>query len=124
MVACTPLFNGVQGPHRDVLVEAAGGEDIVQLIVACRFRVLTWEVERDNVTGVRGFTCSRRLRLPTIRSLGPHELQPDSRHPLEHGPVSSLPVRVAAIAIAVRDIEITGGQDTVRLWILVPDESR
>ena len=70
MVACAPLFDRVHGPHRDVLVEAAGGEDIVQLIVACRFRILTWEVVRDDVAGVRGFTRSRRIRLPTIRSLG------------------------------------------------------
>ena len=36
VVACAPLFNAIHGPNRDAVVEAARGEDVVQLVVACR----------------------------------------------------------------------------------------
>ena len=119
-----PTLRRVHGPHRDAFMEAAGGEDVVELIVACRLWVLTREVVRHDVAGVLGFTRRRRLCLPTIRRLGAYELQPNGCHPLKHRPVACLPVRISAIAIPMRNIEITGGQDAIRLRILVADECR
>ena len=64
MVACTPLFSGVHGLHSDALVEAARGEDVVELIIARRLWILTGEIVGDDVAGVRGFANCRRLPLP------------------------------------------------------------
>ena len=85
VVAGTPLFDGVQSAHLDALVEAARGENEVKLVVASRLWVLTGEVVRHDVTGVGGFSRCQRLRLPAIRQLRPHELQPNGLHPVEHG---------------------------------------
>lgn len=49
MVACALLLDGVHRPHLDALVEAAGGEDVVELVIACRLWVLTWEVVGDDI---------------------------------------------------------------------------
>ena len=67
---------GVQSAHLDALVEAARGENEVKLVVASRLRVLAGQVVRDDVAGVGGFTGREHLRLPAIRQLRPHELQP------------------------------------------------
>ena len=114
VVDCAPLFEGVHGSHLHAPVEAARGEDVVQLVVACCRWVFAGEVERDHVAGVRGFVRRWRLRLSPVRRRRPYELQPNGRHPLEHRPVACLPVRrTAAIAVAVRDVEVAGGQDTI-----------
>ena len=55
VVACVPLFDAVHGSHLHAPMEAARGEDVVQLVVACCRWVLAGEVERDHVAGVRGF---------------------------------------------------------------------
>ena len=54
MIACAPFFDGIHGPHRDVLVKAAGGEDVVELLVACCLRALAGKVARYDVAGVAG----------------------------------------------------------------------
>ena len=64
MAARAPLLDGVHVPHPDALVESARGEGVVQLVVACRRRVLPWEVEGDYVAGARGFAQRPCLRLP------------------------------------------------------------
>ena len=49
VAAYAPLFDRVDGPHRDALVEAAGGEDVVELIVARRPGLLVKEAAGDDV---------------------------------------------------------------------------
>ena len=44
VVAGAPLPDAVHGAHLHPLVEAARGEDVVELIVACRLWILTREV--------------------------------------------------------------------------------
>ena len=46
-------------------------------------------------------------------SLRADEGESQRLHPVEHRPVARRPVRAAALAVAVEDVEVTGGQDPV-----------
>ena len=125
VVARAPLLDAIHGPHIHALVKSVRGEDVVQLIVACRHWVPAGEVERHNVSGALRFVCRQRLRLSSVRRLWPHELHANGLHPLEHGPVECIPVgRSAAISVAMQDVEVASGQDAMCLRVLVADERR
>ncbi len=109
VVACTPFLNAIHGPHRDALMEATGGEDVAELNNCLQCRVPAGKITCHDIPRIRRFVHRARLCLSSVWHLRPYELQPNGRHPHEHGPVACLPVwRSAAIAIAMQDVEVTG----------------
>jgi hypothetical protein len=114
MIARPPLVQPVESARRDVIADGLGSEDEVELTSRRRWGLVAGVVRR-NVNAVAGQLGRPRLRLATIRRLRPDTDQTQRLGPIENRLVATLPISVAVLAVAAKNVEIAGRNDAVIL---------
>src|SRR3954447_21164792 len=94
--------------------DGIGSEDEVKLTSGRRWDLVR-AVVRRNVDAADGQLVRPRLRLATIRRLRPDADQAHRLGSIENRPVATLPIRVAALAVAAKNVEIASRNDAVFL---------
>ena len=105
MIAGTPFVHVVQGSGADAVVEAAGGENVVQLQAGGFRRVAG--IMGNHVAGVLGQVLRCRVGAPAVGVLRPHVLQAEGVHSVEDS-IGARSGRVCSLPKVKIHIEVAG----------------
>ena len=114
VIAGTPFVHAVQGSSADTVVEAAGGENVVQL-QASGFRRVAGIIG-NHIAGILGQVFRCRVGAPSIGMLRSNVFQAEGVHAVKDGGGAKGEFTSSAPEVKIH-VEVAGGQDPV-VWIV------